>query len=429
MASFSARFTKASESLTLRGKCLIAAGLTCCVVAFPLSEPDLLRVGLFLLIVPLVGLVVVTRTKFRIACARQLSAPRVAVGGATRVDLQLRNDSRVPTTVMMLEDQVPYALGAKPRFVIDRLEPAGTRRVNYELEPGMRGKYRIGPLALTLADPFGCVAVAHEFSSSQDLVVTPPITPLPQLRYTSARAHTGEYNARVLSAVGEVDIGTREYRHGDDLRKIHWRSTARTGELMVRQEQAGRTSRACLLLDTRASAHRGDPVTGSFEWSVAAVASMLVHLGSNNQPVELIGAFANGTGAPLPSSLDGAAAQAVHMDRLAQVSASEHERLRPELALMRSRAIECGSLFAVVGNLSSDDLHALMPLGKVVPAAHIVLVDVSSWETLGNAQAKAATTRALTTARRSLAAAGWKVAVAHRGDTIAEPWSRLGEGG
>ena len=437
MASLTDRLRRASDALTLRGRCLIAAGLTCSVIAFPLSEADLLRVGLFLLVVPLVGVLVVSRTRFRLACARQLSAPRVVAGGSTQVDIQLRNDSRVPTTVMLLEDQVPYALGARPRFVVDRLEPTGTRRISYSITPALRGKYRIGPLALTLADPFGCVSVAHEFSSTQDLVVTPPVVALRSLRVASARAHSGEHNARVLSAVGEVDVGTRAYRQGDDLRKIHWRSTARTGELMVRQEQAGRTTKACVILDTRGSAHRGDSVTGSFEWSVSAAASILNHLASGDQPVELISGYGSLPGVSLSSggALAGEAAYALQLDRLAQITTSEHHRLRPELAMIRSRAIESGSLFVIAGAMSNDDVHALMPLGKLVAAAYAILIDTSAWDVTREAAQdgrlpgalRPPSSRGLQAARKSLLGAGWRVAVAHRGESIADCWMRLGD--
>src|SRR5947209_9048920 len=84
--------------------------------------------------------------------------------------------------------------------------------------------------------------------------------------------------SRSIATAGEDDAATREYRLGDDLRRIHWRSTARRGELMVRREEQPWQSRAVLLLDCRQSAHQGDGPLSSFEWSVSAAASIGLHL-------------------------------------------------------------------------------------------------------------------------------------------------------
>ena len=60
------------------------------------------------------------------------------------------------------------------------------------------------------------------------------------------------------------------YRDGDELRRVHWRSTARHGELMVRREEQRWRNRAVLLLDTRARAHSGTGAGSSFEFAVSA---------------------------------------------------------------------------------------------------------------------------------------------------------------
>ncbi|WP_372430360.1 DUF58 domain-containing protein [Janibacter melonis] len=70
----------------------------------------------------------------------------------------------------------------------------------------------------------------------------------------------------------------REYRSGDELRRIHWPSTARTGQMMVRQDEQPGRRRALVLLDNRASSHAGTGGGGSLEWSVSATASVATHL-------------------------------------------------------------------------------------------------------------------------------------------------------
>ena len=80
----------------------------------------------------------------------------------------------------------------------------------------------------------------------------------------------------------------REYRRGDDLRRVHWRSSARVGELMVRREEQPWQSRATVFLDNRAGAHRGQGIASSLEAAVSAAASIAVHLSQRGFTVRLV---------------------------------------------------------------------------------------------------------------------------------------------
>ena len=88
----------------------------------------------------------------------------------------------------------------------------------------------------------------------------------------------GHSTSRSVATHGDDDVATREYRHGDDLRRIHWRTTARRGELTVRREEQPWQSRGAVLLDTRLIAHRGDGPASSLEWAISAAASISIHL-------------------------------------------------------------------------------------------------------------------------------------------------------
>ena len=87
---------------------------------------------------------------------------------------------------------------------------------------------------------------------------------------------------------GEDDVSIRSYRDGDDLRRIHWPATAKTGELMVRQEDRPARRRAAIVLDSRARGHHGSGTSGSFEWAVTACASVAAHLLDQGYAVHLI---------------------------------------------------------------------------------------------------------------------------------------------
>ncbi len=173
------------------------------------------------------------------------------VGASSRVVLRLQNLSRLPTGTMLLEDRLPYALGSRPRLVLERLGAHQASSVAYTVRADVRGRYEVGPLVVRLTDPFGLCELTRSFPSVDRLTVIPQVVPLPSVRLAGEYAGTGESRARSVAVHGEDDAATREYRHGDDLRRVHWRSTARVGELMVRREEQPWESRATVVLDTR----------------------------------------------------------------------------------------------------------------------------------------------------------------------------------
>lgn len=110
--------------LTTRGRSFLAAGVAAAVCAYVLGQADLLRVGLLLAVLPLVCVIVLYRTRYRVTGTRRLTPSRVPTGSEARVHLRMDNVSRLPTGLLMLQDRVPYVLGPRPRFVLDRVEGA-----------------------------------------------------------------------------------------------------------------------------------------------------------------------------------------------------------------------------------------------------------------------------------------------------------------
>ena len=166
--------------------------------------------------------------------------------------LRMDNVSRLPTGLLMLQDRVPYVLGPRPRFVLDRVEPGGRREVSYRVRSDLRGRYPLGPLQLRLTDPFGMCELTRSFSTYDTLTVVPRVEPLPPVRLAGEATGYGD-GRQPLAGAGRR--GRRRSRaatgYGDDLRRVHWRSTARYGELMVRREEQPQRARCTVLLDTR----------------------------------------------------------------------------------------------------------------------------------------------------------------------------------
>src|SRR5690606_20067807 len=268
----------ALRGLTPRGRAFLAAALAAAGSAIILGERDLMRVAVLLTALPLLAAVYVARSRYRLSCSRTLSPARIPVGAQARVQLRLHNLSRLMTGTLLLEDRLPYALGSRPRLVLERLAAHQASAVAYTVRAEVRGRYDVGPLSVRLTDPFGLCELIRSFPGVDRLTVIPQVVALPGDRLTGEHTGSGERRARSMAVHGEDDAATRAYRHGDDLRRVHWRSTARVGELMVRGEEQPWESRATVVLDTRAYAHRGDGPTASFEWAVSAAASIAVHL-------------------------------------------------------------------------------------------------------------------------------------------------------
>ncbi|MEV6731870.1 MULTISPECIES: DUF58 domain-containing protein [unclassified Streptomyces] len=274
--------------LTTRGRSFLAAGVAAALCAYVLGQGELLRVGLLLAVLPLVCVLALHRTRHRVSGSRRLTPMRVPAGSEARVQLRMENVSRLPTGLLMLQDRVPYVLGPRPRFVLDRVEPGGRREVSYRVRSDLRGRYPLGPLQLRLTDPFGLVELTRSFSTYDTLTVIPRTEVLPPVRLTGETSGYGDGSRRSLALAGDDDVIPRSYRRGDDLRRVHWRSTARYGELMVRREEQPQRSRATVLLDTRGVAFEGAGPDSAFEWAVSGAASSLVHLLEQGFSVRLL---------------------------------------------------------------------------------------------------------------------------------------------
>lgn len=407
------------SGLTTRGRCLLGAGVALLLFALLAGQRDLLRASLFLVALPLAAAWLVSRTRYRLSCDRSLDPARVEAGRPSTVRLRLDNVSRLPSGVLLMEDALPYALGGRPRFVLDRIEPRGVREVSYPVSSEVRGRFPVGPLSVRLTDPFGLCELTRSFATSDELVVTPVVHRLPPVRLGGDWAGGGEAASRSVSSSGTDDAATREYRHGDDLRKVHWRSTARVGELMVRREEQPFQSRATLLLDGRAATHRGDGPGSSFEWAVSAVASIGVALSRAGFGLSLLGE----SGQPL-SPVGLPLTEGLLLDALATVGATRTPSLAGAAEQVR-RGGTGGVLVAVLGALELADAEELARLRTGSAVCVAVLVDADSWAPL-SPRVRSAAVQQHDAVATLLAGAGWRVLPVSHGTPLAEVWPLAG---
>lgn len=408
--------------LTTRGRSFFAAGVAAAVCAYVLGQADLLRVGMLLAVLPLVCVGVLYRTRYRVAGSRRLSPSRVPAGSEARVHLRMDNVSRLPTGLLMLQDHVPYVLGPRPRFVLDRVEAGGRREVSYRVRSDLRGRYPLGPLQLRLSDPFGMCELTRSFSAHDTLTVIPRTEPLPPVRLAGATAGYGDGRQRSLSLAGEDDVIPRGYRHGDDLRRVHWRSTARYGELMVRREEQPQRARCTVLLDTRRLAYQGAGPDSAFEWAVSGAASSLVHMLERGFSVRLLtdaGTSVPGEGADgfAGSTQESADAAGLMMDTLAVVDHSDGAGLSRAYDVLRGGTE--GLLIAFLGDLDEEQTAVAGRMRHRSGAAVAFVLDSSGWlQDGGEPPAR------LEDRLRQLRESGWIALAVPAGAALADLWQQ-----
>jgi uncharacterized protein (DUF58 family) len=407
------------SALTMRGRSFLAAGLTAVACALVLDQRDLLRVGVLLAAVPLGALLTTSRYRYRLALKRTIAPARVVAGTTARVGLELENLTRIPTRVLLAEDGVPYALGPSPRFVIARLPGRRRAAVTYTLRSEVRGRYALGPLRLRITDAFGMCEVGRSFTGVDRLVVVPRVYPLAGTDGSGQWLGTGESLARSAAASGEDDVTTREYRYGDDLRRVHWRSTARRGELMVRRDEQPRQMRATVLLDTRTTGHRGDGPASSFEWAVSAAASVAVHLAGQRYGLRLL-TDESPAGWSTASAVEGAGTV---LDELAVVRLGGPRRLSDSVTTL-TRTGGDGMVVVVLGEAAQDEVEALATLGRHGARGVAILLRTPEWSTGVPERTLESLQQTREHNAEALRAAGWSVVEAGAADTVPEVWAR-----
>jgi uncharacterized protein (DUF58 family) len=408
----------AFSGLTTRGQSFIAAGLACMVCAFVLEKPDLLAVGLFLVVLSVGAALAVGRSRYRLGCTRIVDPARLEAGRPGRVVLRLQNVSRLPTGLLLVEDTLPYTLGARPRFILQRVEGNGLRDVSYAVRSDVRGRYRIGPLTVRIADPLGLCEVTRAFRATDTLTVTPQVWTLPPTPVGAAFSGAHEGSARSIAAHGEDDVATREYRDGDDLRRIHWRSTAHRGEMMVRREEAPWRAGAVVFLDNRDHVHHGDGPGSSFEYACSAVASVGMQLMRAGFSVRL---------GPGVRSASGVQQDTTSMELLDALAVATPER-RARLLAGPAALDRDGMVVAVLGEISVDDASELVRSAPSSRGNIAVLLESTTWRAASPAERAEASART-TAAAGVLQAGGWRVLVIAHGTALASIWPYINVSG
>ncbi len=295
--------------LTRRGWSVCGAACGLVIASRLLGVIELLVLGVVALVLLGAALLWVRAQRLALELDRTVTPSRIHVGGDGRVDVAITNRAAATTPLLSLDERFGDGRRAA-RFLLPPLRNGEVSRAAYHIPTVRRGQYAIGPMVAVLADPFGLAQRSTQLGPVDQVTVYPRVHDLvsPPLGGGGMRASADAVRARSVTLDGDEFAALREYEIGDDLRKVHWPATARTGELFIRQDTSYREPHVVVVLDTRSDNH----VDESFEDAVEVVASLLVRLTHDGRRV----AVRTGTGAVLSHADDGA----VGLDRLSTVA-------------------------------------------------------------------------------------------------------------
>ncbi len=321
------------------------------------------------------GAVYVVTRRLDLDASRQLHPPRVHAGDNSRVELSIRNFSRRRSPVLALRD----ALAGGPRqarFLLPPLAPGQSDQASYRLPADRRGVFAIGPLEAERSDPFGLARRSSAIAPVTELTVYPRIDRVRPLPDSPGRdRHHTTPRAAAVGLTGEDFYALRAYQQGDDLRRVHWPSTARRDEVMIRQNEVPWQGRATVVLDIRARIH----TDASLEAAVSAAASVVTACWQHGSVVRLV--TTDGVDSGFGS---GAGHLELMLSRLAVLEPSGDAApgkggagkggtgKRGMASLGRDRSVDGAVAVVTTTSLEAADLDGLVRLGRIPSAVTLV---------------------------------------------------------
>ena len=400
-------------ALSTRGRIFIAVGVLSLLAGLLLGVLDLQRVGVLLLVLPIPAWLAVRQARAGLRIGHAVSPTRVVVGDSAEVRLVLSNPQALGTGPLRITETVP---GGRPlRFSVAGVRGRQRRTVAYPLPQLRRGRYTVGPTSVIASDPFGLVTADTRSTDTAQLWVQPKTVALAPLTLPIAWRDGAATLSHSVGSGGSDDASVREFRHGDDLRKIHWRSTAKTGSLMVRQEDRPWHGESLVLLDTRALAYPVLPhedESPALEWAITAAASIGCHLAERGRRVTVVtgsGQVAHNEVMPV-------------LDMLAETTPALRSDVQPRCTAWSGLGRDA-SVFAVLGAAPHAPISELLNRPRL-PGSSVALL-LRSWTWAGGGVGDQLREESWQESADALRAAGWRVVPAEADSELAELWPRL----
>ena len=337
---------RARSALTRRGWALLATAAAAALAGFLVGIVELYPMAAAAAVLVLSARAWVGARTWDVRASRSIRPSRVPAGGEARVGVAVRN--RAPGRSPLITVRDSFADGRPAgSFAVAPLAGGEARSAHYRLPAPRRGVFQFRPLELQMCDPFGLAGVVRVAAPAASLTIHPAVHLLPHYTIPSDSDRDQKVPVPLLGRGGDEFYALREYQAGDDLRQVHWVSTARTDELMIRQPQNLWRGKTTVVVDARAAVHHG----GSFEECLSAAASLAVSAlrGGMQVRVVVLGGHDSGMGA-------GPGHEGTVLDTLAVASPTTPASLPAQL---RSLAVSGPIVLVTTDAASASDVSAV----------------------------------------------------------------------
>lgn len=354
--------------LTARGRTLVLLAVVFLVIGRVFALRELTMLGAASGVALTISGVAIWLRRGTVSVARSIQPASVKAGTNVRVEMSLTAESRLGTAPFLVTERIPPVLGEDIRLTVD---PGGnSRKVAYSFAPGLRGRYELGPLQIVDADPFGAMTRVRSVKGVGLLTVLPAYDVINTMPSGVQRLGAIRHSPRL--GQGDEFYGLRPYERGDDLRKIHWPSSAKIGHPLIRQEEMLGEPRVIVILDTCADKHRGTGKNASIEAAVSACASISILALRQRMRLRI----ATPEGALIPSHRT---TEREVLEALAIVDVSRSKSITPAFEHLLLAGTAASAVVVISPGMSDAELGALARIVHLSVGGAIVHVIASSF--------------------------------------------------
>jgi uncharacterized protein (DUF58 family) len=211
--------------------------------------------------------------------------PRTHVGEVLQAIYRIENHDRFGKPWIECWNESTLAASLPGRVV--GIPARSTRQWLAKVTLTRRGSYRLGPLRVRTGDPFGLFSSEMTVGAPTSVVVFPEVVPLPHWRLPPSPIDGSAPTKRRYEAATPLVSGVRPYVHGDAINRIHWLSSARHGELHVKEFDMEQAADLWILLDLERGVHAGIGTDASVETAVTVAASIAMRTLADNRSVAM----------------------------------------------------------------------------------------------------------------------------------------------